>query len=195
MGTRNGRFRDLTGRVFGLLTVVRCVEVRKGPKGTTRWLCQCACGKNKTIDAQSLVKGKTKSCGCMTQELINQSRVGRAKKVMSKDRAIHSLYAQYKRGAKTRNLYFGLTVEDFSTLIQRECFYCGASPSRILKRSRQLSDLLYNGIDRFINSEGYVLSNCVACCFRCNFKKNSDNGDDFLKWIETIYLNTRGKIL
>lgn len=192
---RNGKFKDLTGKTFGLLTVDRCVSVAKGKGEYTKWSCKCACGKVKSINAQSLIKGLTKSCGCATIDLIKLSKKPKPQKLMSRKSAINTIYQQYRRNASNRNLSFTLTTEELESLVTQNCFYCGSSPARILKRARQLSDFLYNGIDRFINSVGYEPSNCVSCCFRCNFKKNSDNGDDFLKWIEQTYLNTRGKLL
>lgn len=192
---RNWNFKDLTGKTFGLLTVDRCVSTRKGTVGTTKWSCRCACGKIKTIDSQALIRGLTKSCGCATVDLIRQSRKPKPRKLMSRKSAINTIYQQYRRNAENRNLSFSLTIEELEVLVTQDCFYCGSSPSRILKRTRQLSDFLYNGIDRVVNHLGYEPANCVPCCFRCNFKKSSDNADDFLKWIEQVYLNTRSKLL
>lgn len=51
---------DLTGQVFGELTVLSRAENKKG---RTMWLCQCTCGQKKIVMARSLKAGKTKSCG------------------------------------------------------------------------------------------------------------------------------------
>lgn len=53
---------DLTGRVFGRLTVIRRVE--NSAKGHTQWLCTCKCGKQTLVKATYLNREKTKSCGC-----------------------------------------------------------------------------------------------------------------------------------
>lgn len=62
------RAKDLTGQVFGRLTVL-------GPVGRTKcgepaWLCQCACGQIKrTLATRSnLMCGRTLSCGCLRSE-------------------------------------------------------------------------------------------------------------------------------
>lgn len=52
---------DLTGRVFGHLTVLKRTE-NKG--GRTCWLCRCDCGREKAVTARDLKAGKVKSCGC-----------------------------------------------------------------------------------------------------------------------------------
>ena len=59
-----GKFKDLTGNVFGLLTVVTISDVKtKGNK--YQWVCLCACGKSKTVTGSSLSTGQTRSCGCL----------------------------------------------------------------------------------------------------------------------------------
>lgn len=53
---------DLTGRVFGRLTVV----ARNGTRyRSSQWLCKCDCGAEATIARGSLVSGATRSCGCL----------------------------------------------------------------------------------------------------------------------------------
>lgn len=32
--------------------------------GKSRWLCECDCGTEKIINAQELIRGQTRSCGC-----------------------------------------------------------------------------------------------------------------------------------
>lgn len=61
-----GRAEDLTGRVFGRLTVIERAENRSG---RACWLCKCECGNVKSYYANHLKKGSTKSCGCLAQEM------------------------------------------------------------------------------------------------------------------------------
>ncbi len=70
---------DLTGQVFGSLTVIR--EAAYPPGGEARWVCFCsACGKPEHIVRGSLLRsGHTKSCGCLigqAEDLTGQ-RFGR----------------------------------------------------------------------------------------------------------------------
>jgi hypothetical protein len=60
----NFNFRDLTGQVFGDLTVLEL-----GRKKPMYWLCQCACGNTKLIRGSSLTCGETKSCGCFRSKV------------------------------------------------------------------------------------------------------------------------------
>lgn len=61
------RVINLLGRKFGRLTVISRASNNK--HGKARWLCQCECGKRKAILANSLLSGKTKSCGCYRKEV------------------------------------------------------------------------------------------------------------------------------
>ncbi len=61
-----GKFIDLTGQKFGRLTVMSRAENDK--HGNSRFVCKCDCGKEKIIQSQSLLSGRTKSCGCFNIE-------------------------------------------------------------------------------------------------------------------------------
>lgn len=58
------RFKNLAGQRFGLLVAVRCLPPRKA-SCTYRWECVCDCGNKKIVDAAALLKGTTRSCGCL----------------------------------------------------------------------------------------------------------------------------------
>ncbi len=60
-----GRFIDIEGKPFGLLTAVR--PDGKDKFGLTFWLCKCVCGKEKRIRVTSLIRPArpTRSCGCI----------------------------------------------------------------------------------------------------------------------------------
>lgn len=67
-----GKFRDLTGQRFGRLTVLSRAPNRILPSGKpkTMWYCKCDCDENKIIEveADSLIRGNTTSCGCYRKE-------------------------------------------------------------------------------------------------------------------------------
>ena len=52
---------DLTGRTFGKLTAMQCVE---GSRSRGVWECRCECGNTKRVSYHNLVHDCTKSCGC-----------------------------------------------------------------------------------------------------------------------------------
>lgn len=57
---------DLTGRIFGQLTVTGRGDIKSGKR---RWLCICVCGTEKLVRCDSLMKGLTISCGCYGKSL------------------------------------------------------------------------------------------------------------------------------
>lgn len=64
---RTGRpAMDLTGQVFGRLTVIKRAE--NNAKGVA-WLCLCSCGVQKTVAASNLRSGNTVSCSCYAREI------------------------------------------------------------------------------------------------------------------------------
>ena len=54
--------KDLTGKVFGRLTVIKRAENDKN--GRARWLCKCSCGNESVKTGKLLLNGHCKSCGC-----------------------------------------------------------------------------------------------------------------------------------
>lgn len=69
------RMNNLTGKTFGRLTVIG-LDDRNSRH--TYWVCQCRCGNIKVTRSDSLLSGRTKSCGCIKKEQdkinLSQSR-------------------------------------------------------------------------------------------------------------------------
>lgn len=62
------RYINLTGQIFGELTVVSRAENSSAEKA--RWSCVCACGRIVVVLGESLQRGRTKSCGCLRGKSI-----------------------------------------------------------------------------------------------------------------------------
>lgn len=56
------KIKDLTGKTFGLLTVV---EMAPRAKRLTQWICRCQCGKEVIVYGCNLTTGNSTSCGCI----------------------------------------------------------------------------------------------------------------------------------
>jgi hypothetical protein len=62
-------FKDITGQVFGRLTVIE----RAGTKhNCAAWKCKCVCGKEKIVSRHCLMHG-TESCGCLNRERTSEA--------------------------------------------------------------------------------------------------------------------------
>ena len=88
-------------------------------------------------------------------------------------------YRIYQRSAIQRNREFKLTFDEFITFFRKLCYYCN-----------QIDIRGWNGIDRKINSIGYILTNCVPCCKICNKLKYTATDDiQFYTFCQNIYKN------
>lgn len=67
MRSRRGPMvNDLSGRRFGMLTVLGRAENNR--HGCAVWNCRCDCGTEKKVSGNHLVTGNTASCGCAYRE-------------------------------------------------------------------------------------------------------------------------------
>ena len=68
---------NLIGQRFGKLIVIKLEGKNKW--GNLKFLCKCDCGNQKVIPSANLREGRTKSCGCIAQQLKigNKFRVGK----------------------------------------------------------------------------------------------------------------------
>lgn len=69
---KNPRFVNLNGRRFGRLAVL---DYAGRIRGNIYWMCRCDCGNERLIFGGNLVRGFSKSCGCMRMEALRQSRI------------------------------------------------------------------------------------------------------------------------
>ena len=63
-----GKIRDISNQKFGRLLVLRFSHKDKHHKA--HWYCKCTCGNEKIIAGQSLIRGYSKSCGCIHTEVL-----------------------------------------------------------------------------------------------------------------------------
>ena len=181
-----GRFIDLTGKRFNRLIVInRAANIGR----QVAWNCVCDCGNNKIVRGDHLTRSKVKSCGCLNSE---QARINGRKNALSKgEAAFNALILDYKEHARERGLSFELSTEEFRNLTKLDCHYCGSKPFQIKYQKGYNGSYIYNGIDRFDNSIGYNIDNCVPCCKYCNRAKGVMEFDDFFTWISRVYINLK----
>lgn len=65
-------FKDLSNQKFNRLKVLYRVENDK--HGKARWACVCDCGQNVIVIGSALIRGNTKSCGCLFKEVISSQK-------------------------------------------------------------------------------------------------------------------------
>lgn len=109
------RMIDLTGNVYGRLTVLqRDSEGESNYKDkSSRWLCQCTCGKVKSVSSPKLRSGNTSSCGCLNSQLVKE----RSKKYNS-----YNLTGEFGVGYTSSGIEFYFDLEDYEK-IKEHCWY------------------------------------------------------------------------
>lgn len=174
------RSLDITGKRFGKLVAVERLDKKFN---IYQWKCKCDCGNEHITLVSTLQRGDCKSCGC-----IGRKRIGDLNRLPDGESAKKRIFFFYKKGAKLRGLFFDLSLEEVVELTQQNCHYCGILPSNSTKaiNAHGGSQILWNGIDRVNNKEGYIKQNVVPCCKQCNFAKYKSSYEEFMQYIERL---------
>lgn len=101
--------KDLTGKTFGRLTVIKQAEdhVRKNGRIESQWLCKCDCGNIIPVRTHSLTSGHTKSCGCLQKEIA---------KTTKKKYNTYDLTGEYGIGYTSKGEEFYFDLEDYDKI-------------------------------------------------------------------------------
>jgi hypothetical protein len=120
---------------------------------------------------QKCKKCHESSCKIEENRVRHERNYGQEKKVN-----VQKHFREYIDSAAKRNLPFELTIEQFSEIVNKPCYYC-----------KTYNEAEVIGIDR-INSElGYTLENTNPCCKICNMMKGTMSLDMFASHIVTLY--------
>lgn len=111
-----GKFTDLTGKIFGRLTVKNLSEKRINNRLT--WNCQCVCGNYILVNTDKLKNGNTKSCGCLAKEIRIEN--GKATKKYN----TYDLSGQFGIGYTSKGDEFYFDLEDYDK-IKNYCWNIG----------------------------------------------------------------------
>lgn len=96
------------------------------------------------------------------------------------------LTVRTKKSARLRGYDFELTKEEFREIVTKPCIYCGESLTQSKHKNFGNGEFRYTGIDRYDNSKGYILSNCVPCCKRCNRIKTTMSAQELADIVDTL---------
>jgi hypothetical protein len=169
---------DYSGQKFGRLTVIKRAENNK--HGNVQFLCRCDCGKELVLPSSALTTGNTRSCGCLYND---QNRLPEG------EASFNKIYRMYQKSAANRKVSFTLDKERFRQLISSPCYYCGREPYQQYNDATAYGNIIYTGIDRINNNEGYTTDNVRSCCKQCNYIKNIYSESEFYTWINNVYTN------
>lgn len=154
---------DLTGRVFGRLTVISCCENRDA--AGTVWLCQCICGKTTEVSACNLKAMHTTSCGCFNLENITTH--GQSKTLQ------YRLYMSAKHRAIKDGLPMNITLEDIDIPE-----FCPITGVRITSGNGSI-ETNSPTLDKIVPPLGYVLGNVAVISSRANRIKSDGTPEEW----------------
>lgn len=166
------KFKDLTGMMFGKLTVIEVSrKVQSGNRKRYYWNCKCVCGKTKEVRTDCLTSGDVKSCGCIKkeQDKINLTKFHRHK--LSNTNLWHVYYGILHRCYNTKDTHYanyggkGVVIceewkESFDNFVEW-AFSSG------YKQGLQ--------IDRIDNDGNYEPSNCRWVSLKENCRNRGSN--------------------
>jgi len=177
------------GTKFEFLTVLYELPRHVTPSGfkVRIFQCRCACGTEKPIPLGALRHNRTKTCGSRTCPVGEKLAADTAKIKATSNQ--HRCFCHYRSEARRRGRVFDLTEQEFVTLTQQNCHYCGAGPANQYtskrgntKNPQRAVPFIYSGIDRVDSTGGYTLDNCAPCCRACNRAKSDMTITEFRQW-------------
>ena len=176
---RHGKIHNLKDNKFYRLKVLEFDGFDKHNKA--KWKCQCDCGEIKSINGASLIRGLTKSCGCIVFE-----------KNFTGYKDISGCYfKKMKKGAAIRNLTFEITIEDIWEVYEKQgkkCYYTGL-PISFYYNSANKPEKQTASVDRIDSKLGYTKDN-IQIVHKCiNQMKQIFTDVEFISFCNLIALN------
>lgn len=104
-GMRPYKIKDLTGKKFGRLIILKQSENRN-KNNKVLWICNCDCGtKNFETTGRDIVRGDTKSCGCLKHDLKGNC-------VLQLEKKTNKILSAFKSFTIAKKLT-GISVSDY----------------------------------------------------------------------------------
>jgi len=142
--------------------------------------CLCDCGTKLDVQHFNLKSGRISSCGCW--------RIESHRPLAFNEGLWNRIRRSYKIAARNRGYKWELPDEVFDKLIKSPCHYCGLSPSNtcVATPGSYGDKVLYSGVDRVDNTQGYTAENCVPCCAICNTAKSDLSTSEWKIYLDRL---------
>lgn len=174
-------FVDLTGKIFGFLTVVKRLPEKTKYRGVL-WECRCTCGEIVNLPSNSLTSGNNITCrSAKCRKNWHNPRVGEI--TLSHINSI-------RQNAIKRNLSFSVTPQYLWELFlaqKRKCVLSGMELSFASSATTRTSDTTAS-LDRIDNFKGYDVGNVRWIHKVINKMRSNCTDDIFIEWCRKCYL-------
>lgn len=172
------------GKTFGKLKVVEYVGKKMyGDKQRHAFRCECECGGEKVAIYDSLKNEAVRSCGCLRWV---------AGKNNPKWTGFGDISGNYwdhvKRGAKTRDFEFSISIEEAWKKFEEQKGICAISGIAISLESRQNKRSMYGSasLDRINSKQGYTSDNIQWVHKDINRMKQHFDESHFIKMCKIV---------
>lgn len=142
---------NLTGRRFGAWLVTSKFGQRDS-SSHLYWNCRCDCGTERTVMGHTLRGGQSRSCGCLTAEIMRRDRVGEYKKGWSPEYRAYRQMLQ-RCSPNNRSMFAGYAGRGIVVCERWQSFENFLSDMGSIPRAGMT-------LDRVDNDLGYSPENC-----------------------------------
>lgn len=173
------RHRPIPGDSFNRWMFVS-EATRKNNK--RRWLCECKCGKRRTLDAMSVVKGESKSCGCLHAERMKAMNWNGYEEISG------SYWSSLQHAAIHRGHDFAISIEYAWQIFLKQDRRCALTGIPIVfAKGRKIEEILpLASLDRKDSSIGYIEGNVQWVYQPINYMKRNLDEHHFIHLCDLV---------
>lgn len=171
---------NLLGKKFGRITVVG-QSFRQGSRRV--WPCVCECGATFTVKTDKLLRGHTRSCGCLQRDVVAERSTTHGESRDGKLSLRLSLLFRAKKRAAEKKVPFELCLADIE--VPEVCPLLGLTLARP-KRGEYSPGCA--SIDEITPGLGYVKGNVQVISYRANTVKSDATIEELERLVKNLKL-------
>lgn len=175
---RDAQKNSIKNKKYGRLTTIKISG--KDRHGKSKWLCKCECGKEIIVNASSLKRGLTKSCGCLKHELNYKGF----------EKINGSYWNCVKKSANDRGFSFEIKIEEAWNLYlnqNKKCALTGVDIKFVTNNDKQKFQTA--SLDRIDSNKNYTIDNVWWIHKRVNRMKSVIPKEELIFWCHKIVEN------